>query len=58
MNSRPRFDDHSNKIVGICRERGRQTSLKYASEKEVDLLLESIEVHLAVEVRVIVMVVC
>jgi hypothetical protein len=50
---RPRFDDDTNKIVGICREHGKKTSLEFTSEKEVDLLLECVdrgEVHLAVEV--------
>jgi ribosomal protein L30/L7E len=50
---RPRFDDDTNKIVGICREHGKKTSLEFSSEKEVDLLLECVdkgEVHLAVEV--------
>ena len=49
----PRFDDDTNKILGICREHGKKTSLEFTSEKEVDLLLECInkgEVHLAVEV--------
>lgn len=50
---RPRFDDDTNKILGICREHGKKTSLEFTSEKEVDLLLECVnkgEVHLAVEV--------
>jgi hypothetical protein len=50
---RPRLDDESNKIIGICREHGKKTSLEFTSEKEVDLLLECVdkgEVHLAVEV--------
>jgi hypothetical protein len=50
---RPRLDDESNKIIGICREHGKRTSLEFTSEKEVELLLECIdkgEVHLAVEV--------
>jgi hypothetical protein len=54
VEERPRFDDESNKIIGLCREHGRVTSLEYNSEKEVDLLLDAIEhskVHLATEVR-------
>ena len=50
---RLRHDIESNKILGPCREHGHMTSLEFNSEKEVDLLLESIdkgEVHLAVEV--------
>jgi hypothetical protein len=55
VEERPRFDDESNKIIGPCREHGKNTSLEYNSEKEVDLLLDAIEkgeVHLATEVRV------
>jgi hypothetical protein len=50
----PHFNDATNKIVGICHEHGKKTSLKFTSEKEVDLLLDGIdkeEVHLAVEVN-------
>ena len=50
---RPRLDNGSNKIIGICREHGKNTSLEFTSEKEVNLLLECIdkgEAHLAVEV--------
>lgn len=50
---RPRLDDGSNKIVGVCREHGKKTSLEFNSEEEVKLLLECVdngEVHLAVEV--------
>jgi hypothetical protein len=54
VEERPRFDDESNKIVGPCREHGKNTSLEYNSGKEVELLLGAIEkgdVHLATEVR-------
>lgn len=47
------FNDATNKIVGICCEHGKKTSLEFTSEKEVGLLLDCIdkgEVHLAVEV--------
>lgn len=52
---RPRLDDETNKIVGPCREHGKNTSLEFNSEKEVELLLEAIEkgeVHLATEATV------
>jgi hypothetical protein len=55
VEERPRFDDESNKIIGLCREHGKITSLEYNSEKEVDLLLDAIgsgKVHLATEVCV------
>lgn len=50
---RPHFDNNTNKILRICREHGKKTSLEFTSEKEVDLLLEGVdkgEVHLAVKV--------
>ncbi|KDR65073.1 hypothetical protein GALMADRAFT_162490 [Galerina marginata CBS 339.88] len=56
VEERPRYDEKSNKILGMCREHGAQhTSLEFASEKEVELLLECIkknEVHLAVDATV------
>jgi hypothetical protein len=57
---RPRLDEETNKIVGLCREHGKNTSLEFNSEKEVELLLKAIEkgeVHLASEVSVIIQVV-
>lgn len=54
---RPQLDDETNKIVGPCREHGKNTSLEFNSEKEVELLLEAIEkgeVHLATEVSLVV----
>jgi hypothetical protein len=57
---RPPLDEETNKILGPCREHGKNTSLEFNSEKEVELLLEAIdkgEVHLASEVSVIVVVV-
>ena len=50
---RPHLDNGNNKIVGVCREHGKKTSLEFNSEEEVNLLLECVdkdEVHLAVEV--------
>jgi hypothetical protein len=51
VEERPRYDDKTNHILGICREHGK--SLEFASEKEVQVLLESVkkkEIHLAVDV--------
>ena len=53
VEERPRWDDKSNMILGICREHGSHTSLEYTSRAEADMLMESIragDVHLAVEV--------
>ena len=50
---RPRLDDESNKIIGVCREHGKKTSLEFTCKQEVNLLLECVDkgdVHLAVEV--------
>jgi hypothetical protein len=55
VEERPRWDDESNRIVGVCHEHGKKTSLDFNSDKEIELLLESLrqgEVHLAVEVCV------
>ncbi|KAF8218771.1 hypothetical protein L208DRAFT_1347624 [Tricholoma matsutake] len=46
-------DDKTNKILGACCEHEHRTSLEFNSDKEVELLISSInkgEVHLAVEV--------
>ncbi|KAG6835458.1 hypothetical protein H0H93_001265, partial [Arthromyces matolae] len=43
VEERPRYDLGTNKIVGICREHGKNTSLDFDSEKEVELLLAAIE---------------
>jgi len=50
VEERPRWDDRTNYIQGICREHGHHASLFYTSNQEVDLLLEQIQeekVHLA-----------
>ncbi|EDR03397.1 uncharacterized protein LACBIDRAFT_307198 [Laccaria bicolor S238N-H82] len=55
VEERPQYDEKSNKIVGICHEHAKNTSLEYASEQEVQLLLESVkkgDIHLAVDVTV------
>ena len=53
VEERPRYDEKTDKIYGICREHSRDVTLDFVSEKEVELLLEGIkkdEVHLAVDV--------
>jgi len=50
VEERPRWDDRTNYIQGVCREHGHHASLFYTSNQEVDLLLEQIleeKVHLA-----------
>jgi hypothetical protein len=37
VEERPWYDEKSNKLVGICREHAKNTSLEYASEWEVQL---------------------
>jgi hypothetical protein len=51
----PRWDDKSNKILGICREHGSGTSLDFTSEDDLETLwgeLGSGKIHLAHEVCV------
>lgn len=53
VEERPRWDNRSNMILGICREHGHRTSLEFTSRDEADLLIQAIQegnVHLAVEV--------
>jgi len=55
VEERPRWDDKSNNIIGVCREHSKNTSLQYTSKDEVDLLLSQIldeKVHLASNVSV------
>jgi hypothetical protein len=52
---RPRWDDKSNKILGMCREHGRDTSLEFVSEEDLQTLWKELscgKIHLAHEVRV------
>jgi len=54
VEERPRWDDHTNYIQGICREHGRHASLVYTTNREVDMLFEQIldgSIHLATNVR-------
>lgn len=53
VEERPRWDDKSNMILGVCWEHGNAISLSYTSKEEAKMLLQAIEkkeVHLAVEV--------
>lgn len=50
VEERPRWDDKSNNIIGVCREHSKNTSLQYTSKDEVDLLFSQIldeKIHLA-----------
>jgi hypothetical protein len=54
VEKRPRWDDKSNKVLGVCREHGRDTSLEFTSEEDLQTLWEELEcekIHLAHEVR-------
>jgi len=56
VEERPRWDDRTNYIQGVCREHGRPASLLYTSNLEVDHIFEQIadgSVHLASNVSVI-----
>jgi hypothetical protein len=51
---RPRWDDKTNQILGVCREHGCDTSLEFASEEDLQTLWEELQcgkIHLAHEVR-------
>jgi hypothetical protein len=55
IEKRPRWDDKSNRILGVCREHGRDTSLEFVSEEDLQILWEELgcgKIHLACEVRV------
>jgi hypothetical protein len=55
VEKRPCWDDKLNKILGVCREHGRDTSLEFTSEEDLGTLwdeLASGKIHLAYEVRV------
>jgi hypothetical protein len=55
VEKRPRWDDRSNKVLGVCREHGRGTSLEFTSEDDLHALWEEIKsdkIHLAHEVSV------
>jgi hypothetical protein len=55
IKKRPRWDDKTNKILGVCREHGRDTSLEFTTEEDLQLLWEELgcgKIHLAHEVHV------
>lgn len=55
IEKRPRWDDKSNKILGVCREHGQDTSLEFTSEEDLETLwgeLNCGKIHLAHEVSV------
>jgi hypothetical protein len=54
VEKRPRWDDKTNKILGVCREHGQDTSLEFTSEEDLQTLWEEVQcgkIHLAHEVR-------
>jgi hypothetical protein len=55
VEKRPRWDDKSNKVLGICREHGSGTSLEFTTEDDLETLWGELgggKIHLAHEVRV------
>lgn len=55
VEKRPRWDDKTNKILGVCREHGQDTSLEFTSEEDLRTLWEEVQsgkIHLAHEVRI------
>jgi hypothetical protein len=55
IEKRPRWDDKSNKVLGICREHGRDTSLEFTAEEDLETLWDELgcrKIHLAHEVRI------
>ena len=55
IEAHPRWDDKTNKFLGVCREHGRDTSLEFTNEEDLQALWEELQcgnIHLAHEVRV------
>jgi len=55
VEKRPRWDDKTNKILGVCREHGQDTSLEFTSGEDLQTLWEEVrhgKIHLAHEVCV------
>ncbi|KAI9433597.1 hypothetical protein H4582DRAFT_2060981 [Lactarius indigo] len=55
IEQRVRWDDLTNKFLGICREHGHNIPLEFTSERELDILCDAINdnrVHLACEATV------
>jgi hypothetical protein len=55
IEKRPRWDDKSNRVLGICREHGSGTSLEFTNEDDLETLWDELgsgKIHLAHEVSV------
>jgi hypothetical protein len=55
VEKRPRWDDKSNKILGICQEHRCKMSLEFTSEQDLEMVWEELaseKIHLAHEVGV------
>jgi len=55
VEKRPRWDDKTNKVLGLCHEHGQDTSLEFTSEEDLQTLWQEVQrgdIHLAHEVRV------
>ena len=55
IEKRPRWDNKSNKVLGICREHGSGTSLEFTSEDDLETMWDELgggKIHLAHEVCV------
>ena len=55
VEKRPRWDDKTNKILGVCHEHGQHTSLEFTSEEDLQTIWEELQdgkIHLAHEVRI------
>lgn len=55
IEKRPRWDDKSNKVLGVCREHGKGTSLEFTTEEDLETLWDELgneRIHLAHEVCV------
>jgi len=53
VEKRPQWDDRSNKVLGICREHGRETSLEFTAKEDLETLWDELgcgKIHLAHEV--------
>jgi len=55
VEKRPRWDDKTNKVLGLCHEHGQDTSLEFTNEEDLQTLWEEVQrgdIHLAHKVRV------
>jgi len=55
IESRLHWDDKTNKFLGVCHEHGRDTSLEFGNEENLQALWEELQcgkIHLAHEVHV------